>query len=189
MYHPRLKGKHYDMGKHYGDLLYKTGENLSSVIKLSDKQKSFGQRCLPIYEKYMSEIMMEVRELAEGLHQKYEDLACWLFNIYCNEEEHGCTVFAIKCKDKVYLARNMDMFPEYKKTSESFLYRVEGKNTFLAHSTAMISLEDGMNKLYDFVVDSPLKVMARRVGAKYGEMLYSADGYVTAWFMWHLQGG
>lgn len=47
---------------------------------------------------------------------------------------------------------------------------------------------DGMNKLYDFVVDSPLKVMARRVGAKHGEMLYSADGYVTAWFMWHLQG-
>ena len=52
----------------------------------------------------------------------------------------------------------------------------------------MISLEDGMNKLYDFVVDSPLKVMARRVGAKHREMLSSADGYVTAWFMWHLQG-
>ena len=62
-----------------------------------------------------------------------------------------------------------------------------GKNKFLAHSTAMISLEDGMNKLYDFVVDSPLKVMARRVGAKHREMLSSADGYVTAWFMWHLQ--
>ena len=70
---------------------------------------------------------MEVRGLAEGLHQKYEDLACWLFNIYCNEEEHGCTVFAVKSKDKVYLARNMDMFPEYKKTSESVLYRVEEK--------------------------------------------------------------
>ena len=91
------------MGKHYGDLLYKTGEDLSSVIKLSDKQKSFGQRCLPIYEKYMSEIMTEVRGLAEGLHQKYEDLAYWLFNIYYNEEEHGCTVFAVKSKDKVAL--------------------------------------------------------------------------------------
>ena len=45
-----------------------------------------------------------------------------------------------------------------------------------------------MNKLYDFVVDSPLKVMARRVGAKHGEMLYSSDGYAKAWFMWHLQG-
>ncbi|MGN1327356.1 MAG: carcinine hydrolase/isopenicillin-N N-acyltransferase family protein [Clostridia bacterium] len=66
--------------------------------------------------------------------------------MYCNEEEHGCTVFAVKSKDKVYLARNMDMFPEYKKTSESVLYRVEGKNTFLAHSTAMISLEDGINE-------------------------------------------
>ena len=40
-----------------------------------------------------------------------------------------------------------------------------------------------MNKLYDFVVDSPLKVMARRVGAKHREMLSSAYGYVTAWFM------
>ena len=46
---------------------------------------------------------------------------------------------------------------------------------------------EGMNKLYDFVVDSSLKVMARRVGAEHGEMLYSADGYVTAWFMWQLQ--
>ena len=60
MYYPRLKGKHYDIEKHYGDLLYKTGENFSSVIKLYDKQKNFGQRCLPIYEKYMSEIMTEV---------------------------------------------------------------------------------------------------------------------------------
>ena len=39
MYHPRLKGSHYEMGKHYGDLLYKTGENSSSVIKLNEEQK------------------------------------------------------------------------------------------------------------------------------------------------------
>ena len=146
MYHPRLKGNHYEMGKHYGELLYKAGENLSSVIKLSDEQKSFGQKCLPIYEKYMNEIMMEVRGLADGLHQKYEDVAYWLFNIYCNEEEHGCTVFAVRNKDRVYMVRNMDMFPEYKKTSESVLYRVDNSNTFLGHSTAMISLEDGINE-------------------------------------------
>ena len=30
------------------------------------------------------------------------------------------------------------------------------------------------------------KAMAVRIGAQHGEMLYSADGYVTAWFMWHL---
>lgn len=31
------------------------------------------------------------------------------------------------------------------------------------------------------------KAMARRIGADHGEMLYAADGYVTAWFMYHLQ--
>ena len=32
------------------------------------------------------------------------------------------------------------------------------------------------------------KVSAIRTGMTHPQMLYSADGYVTAWFMWHLQG-
>lgn len=32
------------------------------------------------------------------------------------------------------------------------------------------------------------KAMMRRIGAEHGQMQYSADGYVTAWFMWQLQG-
>lgn len=32
------------------------------------------------------------------------------------------------------------------------------------------------------------KFMMRRSDTEHGSMLYSADGYVTAWFMWHLQG-
>lgn len=146
MYHPRLKGTHYEMGKHYGELLYKSGEDLSSVIALNQLQIEFGQDCLPIYEQFLPNIMREVRGLADGLHQKYEAVAYWLMNLYCNEETYGCTVFAVKRNDTVYFARNMDMFPEYKKTSESILYRVDGKNIFLAHSTAMISVEDGINE-------------------------------------------
>ena len=53
MYHPRLKGNHYAMGKHYGDLLYKTGEDLSSVIKITKEQRLFGEKCLKIYENYL----------------------------------------------------------------------------------------------------------------------------------------
>lgn len=30
--------------------------------------------------------------------------------------------------------------------------------------------------------------MLRRKETPHGEMLYSANGYVTAWFMWQLQG-
>lgn len=32
------------------------------------------------------------------------------------------------------------------------------------------------------------KVMARRTGAEHGNTVSDADGYVTAWFMWQLQG-
>lgn len=47
---------------------------------------------------------------------------------------------------------------------------------------------DRMNEMYDAVDDSVIKVMARRKDTDHGDMLYSADGYVTAWFMWQLQG-
>ena len=43
-----------------------------------------------------------------------------------------------------------------------------------------------MIEMYNKIPSS--KVMLRRIGAEHGQMLYSADGYVTAWFMWQLQG-
>ena len=33
-----------------------------------------------------------------------------------------------------------------------------------------------------------LKVVVLRKDMDHGKMLYSADGYVTAWFMWYLKG-
>lgn len=43
-----------------------------------------------------------------------------------------------------------------------------------------------MNKMYDRI-SSP-KVMARRTGMTHDDMMSKAGGYVTAWFMWQLQG-
>lgn len=50
---------------------------------------------------------------------------------------------------------------------------------------AVIPIEK-MIEMYNKIPSS--KVMLRRIGAEHGQMLYSADGYVTAWFMWQLQG-
>lgn len=50
---------------------------------------------------------------------------------------------------------------------------------------AVIPIEK-MIEMYNEIPTS--KAMARRIGAEHGQMLYSADGYVTAWFMWQLQG-
>lgn len=46
---------------------------------------------------------------------------------------------------------------------------------------------DKMNAMFDKLA-SDTKVMARRVGADHGRMLYTANGYAAAWFMWQLQG-
>lgn len=50
---------------------------------------------------------------------------------------------------------------------------------------AVIPIEK-MIEMYNKIPSS--KAIARRIGAEHGQMLYSADGYVTAWFMWQLQG-
>ena len=45
---------------------------------------------------------------------------------------------------------------------------------------------EGAQKVYDAMTVP--KAMALRSGMDHGKMLYSADGYVTAWFLWYLQG-
>lgn len=42
-----------------------------------------------------------------------------------------------------------------------------------------------LKSIYDDITNN--KVMMRRTNTPHGEMLYSADGYVTAWFMYYLQ--
>lgn len=45
-----------------------------------------------------------------------------------------------------------------------------------------------LERLFDLSVRSPFRVMAIRKKADHGEMLYKADGYVTAWFLYWLKG-
>lgn len=45
---------------------------------------------------------------------------------------------------------------------------------------------EGAQKLYDTI--DARKVLALRTDVDHGKMLYSADGYVTAWFLWLLKG-
>lgn len=49
---------------------------------------------------------------------------------------------------------------------------------------AVIPIEK-LNAMFDKITTN--KVMARRIDAGHGQMLYSADGYVTAWLRWQLQ--
>ncbi len=45
-----------------------------------------------------------------------------------------------------------------------------------------------MTESYNTIPDNTPKVMARLIGKDHGDMLRYADGYMTAWFMYHLKG-
>ncbi len=45
-----------------------------------------------------------------------------------------------------------------------------------------------LNECYDTIPDGVDKVIARQTGKDHGDMLRSADGYMTAWFMYYLKG-
>lgn len=65
-------------------------------------------------------------------------------------------------------------------------------NTMMIASTGQtdsnISPLESMQKTYHNITDDVAKVLARRNDCDHGEMLYYADGYVTAWFVYYLQG-
>lgn len=45
-----------------------------------------------------------------------------------------------------------------------------------------------LQETYSGIDNEVKKIIARRKGADHAEMLYYGDGYMTAWFLWHLQG-
>lgn len=130
---------------HYGEILYNSGQNFTNYIELNDEQRRFGEQTLPVCEQYAPKIMEEIKGLSDGTHTPYELMATWLMTMYGFGNIHGCTCFCYHDRDKIYLARNSDMFPELKKTSESALYIPEDGNIFLGNTTSFVQMEDGMN--------------------------------------------
>ena len=53
---------------------------------------------------------------------------------------------------------------------------------------SIIASLESLQMLYDNIPEGVSKVMVRRNDADHGDMLYYADGYVTAWFMYYLAG-
>ena len=51
-------------------MLAKSGIDLSPALTIPEQQTAFGLSGLPIYEEYLSDIMQEVRGLADGLGQR-----------------------------------------------------------------------------------------------------------------------
>lgn len=97
-----------------------------------------------------------------------------------NEQPHGSlyTCAVSLSPTQLDLAEALNMHYEPDKTNIPVF--------LLAATESDVITPDGAKQLYDAVKND--KAVALRNGMDHGKMLYSADGYVTAWFMWYLKG-
>ena len=96
-----------------------------------------------------------------------------------NEQTHGGMYTCVVSLSPTQLdwAEALNMHYEPEKTSIPIFLLAAAENDVIT--------PDGAEQLYDAAQSD--KVVALRKGMDHGQMLYSADGYVTAWFCWQLK--
>jgi predicted choloylglycine hydrolase len=146
MYKPRFKGRHYDIGYRFGSLIYKRGRRIEQFFNLDDEKREFGIKCIRKCEKVFPELLDEIRGLAAGTRNSFENFASFIFGIYCFEFDNWCTCFAFKDDKRIVLGRNSDFAVSIEDQYESAFYRPENGYSFIGNSTAMVQMEDGVNE-------------------------------------------
>lgn len=146
MYHPRLRGNHYEMGYKYGGLLYRNGVRFEETVHLTPEQFEFGMKSLDVCRHVYPEIVEEMRGMSDGLHYPLDHFAGFLLSIGVFDYDHGCTCVCFRQGEDIIFARNHDMFSVFKKTTESALIRPDEGYAFLGQGDALIGKEDGVNE-------------------------------------------
>lgn len=145
MYKPRFKGKHYEMGHHYGKLLRKNGVVFNPLLDFDASRLRMGTDSLNICKEVYPEIIEEVKGMADGLKVDFLLFGTFLITAGAYSFDVGCSTFAYVENKDVYFVRNHDMFVSLKKTTESALYKPHKGYSFLGHGDGLIGKEDGMN--------------------------------------------
>ena len=148
MYHGRFKENHYNTGYRWGELLYKNNKIISKqhTFKITEERKKFVKKCLPIYEKFYPEILQEIKGIADGQQDSYDDLCTFLLSMYCFELDNHCTCFAFKDDNNIIFGRNSDFLVELEKLYMNCLYNLDNVYSFNGNTTAFVEMEDGINE-------------------------------------------
>jgi len=143
MYHPRLNGSYYDMGRSYGALLYKHGFRVTAQSK---EKLEFAAESEPEVRIGFPEILDEIRGFAEGCHASYQDMAAFMLTIGAFKPQPMCSAFAASNGSDVVFGRNYDFYYSFKKYTESYLTMPQDAFISLGHSDVFIGREDGINE-------------------------------------------
>lgn len=146
MYHPRFKGRHYDLGFKFGSRLKEQQINFDQLIHLDDFQREHGGRSYCILTEIFPDICEEIHGVCDGLEYNQEKFAAWLLCMGCCYDPRGCTTFCFTHNGRVLMGRNNDLPPFLKKNSMSALYKPENGNAFIGNTSSMINFEEGLNE-------------------------------------------
>lgn len=148
MYHTRHKGTHYEAGYKWGNLLFRHGNIISNqhTFTITEERKSFAKLCIPIYQKYYPEILEEIKGIADGQRDSYENLCTFLLSMYCFELTNHCTCFAFKNNKQIILGRNSDFLVSLEKLYMNCIYKLDDVYVFNGNTTAFVQMEDGINE-------------------------------------------
>jgi len=143
MYHPRIKGSYYDMGRNYGAILYRHGFRVTAQ---PEEKLDFAKKSEPEVRRVFPEILDEIRGFAEGCHASYNDMTAFMLTIGAFKPQPMCSSFAAFNGPDVIFGRNYDFFYSFKKYTESYLAAPKDAFISLGHSDVFIGREDGINE-------------------------------------------
>lgn len=139
------KMRHFDLrnGTSLADEIRRKGIDILGEIPfpMTQDRFDFASSCLPLYERYYPEIILEIQSLAKGLKVNEKILFALFFSMYAIIPVAHCSCIAVRNEENVFLGRNSDFFIRMKETNSHFIY-----NSYHGNSTAFLELEDGRNK-------------------------------------------
>jgi predicted choloylglycine hydrolase len=153
MYHPRLKGNPYQMGRRMGSIFKNC--NAQFPIRLDSFQKKFGRKSGKLLKTYFPEAAEEIQGVTDAMGFDNELFTSWMMCMGCclynidefdSVEIKGCTAFSFIHNGNVYYGRDNDLPPFLKKVSKSEYYKPENKPAFILNTSSFINGEEGINE-------------------------------------------
>lgn len=151
MYHLRMHGSHYGMGRKRGEIFNKCG--ICFPLNMDSFQMEHGIESEKILNSFYPEICQEMHGVADTIGADYHKFASWMLAMGCcmyNLEENapeirGCTAFSISGGGRVFYARNNDLPPFLEEGSKSEIYTPDAGNRFNLTTSSFINGEEGIN--------------------------------------------
>lgn len=118
----------------------------SLAFQRSEKEKAFCRACIPVCEREYPELLEEIRGIADGQNMEMEELAAFILGIYVFAPSSHCTCIAFRRGGQTVFGRNSDFLTALEPYYDSCFYWLEGGYPFIGNTTALVQMEDGVNR-------------------------------------------